>query len=789
MQVTYPGGGATNNNYARIPNANLPSWITSAGSFTVRGWVRRGSGAGTAFRTVCTLANLFHVQISSGTGAAVRLCVHDNDSTTNCNATLEPANEEWIFFAGTWNSGTNAMVMVARSQSKARTAGTATFAPGGVTTRTIGDFFVGKNKLTTEGGGAGAVNAWDGQIGWLVISNEASTQAELEGMVDAAFTELSGQTGRYSPIIGLTYAGSGFAGVLGSPWFAPHGPISQEPNNGAGGARAGVAVTDTNWVWWNYNDASPTNAEFEAIVDENPTFDVVGSLTFADDDTSFFGLVPPGLTTNGNNGVRSTALARLRDNNPPAGITRVLCVANSRAVRNNYFADGPATYGVWSGNYANGLAASRTSKLAGCFNFLVSAGAWRRPFYDAAVGPASTGTFQGITSGTYNDFSRIWTNSLITASKGPGQGVRFGSAGATLTQRMTPLAGSLLDGTTQILHEAVFLEYPGSADGFDWEIEEGATAGDAGVDIDTGTETGLDTTAVTYTYTTATDSYNSGTPNIVAALPSADQAEIANLLAAGHLVGVYVSAGTGVGSIAQVLSITPGATATITLKHAFNTAIVNGDTLKFGRVGFRVLRTTQPIPGNTYQGWRITANAGLIWLSVGCEAVGVSGWSVGTAGHGGNGYPAQISDAWTGLYGKMAQSLGIDAAFLFVAGQDSAVPDDREEYATLLGLPTGSCILASDPVHRVVDNQTVTWAEDSLAQTIFPAVVSTESCGSLIAAYSRSYKHNITHPSIEQYKLVFDTIWTEAAGIQAERAGASRGRGRGRGRRSAARLA
>lgn len=779
MQILYPG---TNNaNYSRIASADLPTWIKTDGSnsFTVAAWVRRASTASTSFRAVCILGNLFHIQISSGTGAAVRLVVHDDDGSTNCSAVLEPANSEWIFLACSFNASTNAMVMVARSQSKSRTAATATYVPGGVTTRTYGDFFVGKNKLTTEGGGAGTAAAWDGDIGWIAVHNVASTQGTLETLVDAAFTELSGQTGRYSPIIPLT--GPGF---LGHKWFVPHGIASQQPLTnadttdyaGVGGDRVGATVADGTYVWWNFTAGTSSNADAEAIMDVYSPFDVNGTLVHIADDAAFFGLVPPGLTTNGNNGVASTTLVELRDNTPRvgAGIRRIGCSANSRGCRTEAFTGGPATYGAWSANFAHGLAASRYSNVGGMVNVPVLGGANSRPIFDMPIGPASSGTISAITSSTYNDFSRLWTNSPVTGSKGPGHGVRLAPS-ASLCQRVRIASGTKINGATAIMHDAFVLEFPGSTDTCAWDIRDGATAGDAGTSAASGSETGIDTTSITYTYTTVTDSYSSGTPSITLALSAPDQVTLAALLAATPTrIGLHISAGTGTGSIAQILSITPGATCVITLKHALATAIGNGATIKLGRVGIRRMRNTAPIATNAYQGYTLTAGSGgtgIVWFAVSAVATGVDGWAPGTFGWGAHGFTAQISEAWTGIYALIADALDLDAMFYFVAGQQSSTHADREAFADLIGLPAGDSIFASDPVHRIVDNQTVDFAEDSLAQSARPALVATESAGSLMACASFSGKHNNTHPSMEQYYLLWSANWTIAAGIEAEPSG------------------
>lgn len=757
MQITFPGGGATEANYIA---ETMPAWVYTD-SFTVAGWFRRRAAADSAFRAIAFVPNLFLLR-SSGTVVSVQVFTNVATGQVNISGI---ANGEWVYVAASYDVGTGAIVLVARSENMARSANTGTLATGA---RTTGTAKIGKNKATSEGGGAGTATAMDGEISGLCIKSGARTKAQLEAMVDAAFT--SGYS-RHA----LEYVGSGFLGINDLKWVELLGVMRQAPDVGNGGARAGVAVTADNFVFQYFDESADfigasansvaSNAEVEAVFGRTGTATINGTLTYANSDPAFFQLQAPGQLVDGNNGVGSSAFVRMRAGTPQ-GQERATHCSNSRGGRSVWYAGGPEIWGVWSGNHCNGAAAARLSVLGGAHNFAVSRATWRRPFFDCTAVPYNSGTVDSITSGTYDDFTRGFTGSMVEGSPGPGGGVRLGSTGAAIAQRCVFTAGTRLDGTTQVLHEAVLPEYPGHPGSFDWAIEDAAAITGTGTVVLSGTETGMDTEEGTHTFSVVNDVYNAGGPSLTLEDFDSDLAtSIQGHLNGGAIVVVYVKSGTGVGSLAQIVAVTPGSETVLTLRHALGNSVGNNAVLSFGVWRYRRLRVVAPVPTAACQGFTISGNAGVVWYSVSVEAVGLDLYSMGTFGWGGHGYSDQINEGFLGMYPLIFEAIGSTSVYLYHATQNTIGPEDRMTFAALVPLEASKVILMADQMHRIVDATTVAWAEASLLQTTHPAVVGTEGAGSLTWADSEGEVQNNSHPAVENMYRLFNSSMEAGASI------------------------
>lgn len=746
--------GTNDTHYLSIPSGSAPSWLW-ADSYTLLVWCWRHASASTVFRIAAMLQNVAQVRISD-TAAGGRIMTDSAQVVMVNAASCINGNEKWALVGISWNRSTNAFVVCGVSDGETLVSATGTAAPG---THTPGALFLGKNKNGgSDGGGLGTVAAWYGDIGACAVHGGALSQAALEAAVQDIFDRRDA-TGPLTSVA---------SGLLNPKWVAMNWGVPQTVTGGTSGTRLGAAITDTNYVWLGHDDASPTEAEVEALFDAHQTFDVVGTVNFADTDTSFFVDPQPGLVLDGDddpilsNEVGSDALVRIRDGDYD-GVERVLCWGGTVGSNDVGYAGGPANWGHWGASWASGLAAHRFSALAGMCNVPVTDEARVLPIFEIGLAPAQSGTFYPLTEAPFSDFSRAAFGSTVANSNGPGAGIRFGSNGATLSQRARMTAGTLLDGTTTVKHTAVFFRYPGHSGGFaTWAIEDADDVDGAGDPVDSGVfGVDLDSEDRTHTYDTPADSYNAGTRTL--SLVGFNATGIVPLEWFVHVK----TGGSGTGAIAQIESVTPGATAVITLVHPLGNTPSDGVTLSFGPGSLEFLEVTAPIPTKEYQGFTVTGDTGLVWLAVGAEAVGVEGLVPGPCGALSKGYADQIDQAFTGFPAAIVAIWDPSAAVLFHA-VDNSGPEDREAMAALIPVDDASIVLAADMVHHLTDTVAQTWAEDALGQSVFPAVCGMELCGTLLSQYGRGRRQTVVKPSIEGLEHAWDAFFTAAAGIPEE---------------------
>lgn len=781
MQTVFAEPNTTSGPYGQIEAAAVPAWVYTD-SFTFGAWVKRSAGSSTSFRSIFIVENLLLVYMSS---TSARVSIMEDGATAIVSASVGHTdyNDEWVFICGSWNRSTNAIVCVVQSESKARTAGTGTKAPG---THTPGSIYFGRDKEAGMGSSGTTALGWTGPLGAMSLRSGAATQAELEAWADAAWTTLTnpGQTGLYDPTIPITYAGAGVLGLLSPKWIGvnctvPQRPLDPDTLGVTDGARVGddttaSTITNTNYCWIEYEDATPSNNEVENWICTYRPFVVSGTLKFIENDTTFFGMPSPALGTDGNNGVASNQVRRLKAR-AFVGRECGLSWSNSRGASDIAFDGGPEIWGSWPGNHACGRSAAFYDKLGGMVNVPIDTGTQNHPIFPQPAVPELSGSFTNAqSSATWGDHSRDWTNSGNAASTGPGRITVFTTNGASLTQRATKNTDTLFNGATQWRHRIAIKCYPGPhADTYDWHASDAPDVDSAGTTIDSGSGSGLNTTVQTHTFVSIDDTYNNGT------LTFTLEGFVPTAIAVGHRVMLGNS--KAYSSIASFE--TAGSTTLIVLTHALRTDPVDGEEIYFGPFGVQVLDKTYAAPtgGNVCQGLTITGDAtggiGLQLLGKGAEAVGISMLVTGTGGHDGHGYGPQMDDAFADVYDWVFDVW--DVTFLTLhGGTQNSTQDDQMDFARLSGLPAANVILVGDMVHKINDaTNTGTWNTAILAQTEFPGIVATNASGSLMWALGEGKRREFTHPGIEHFEFHERMTWSTASdGIPAEPSATGAGR-------------
>lgn len=759
MNILHPGG-ATATVYGMIETVDVPSFVYSD-SLNFSGWFSRGSSAGATGRTALLAQNLLMIW-TTNTVARLSIIVDGAGAiTTVDSATFGTSlNGQRFFIAGSWDRATGAIIVVCRTATETK-VGTGTKVAAA---HTAGRVFWGKHKESGDGSSGTLSTAWNGEIGGMVLRSGALTQAQLEGICAAAWTEIPGQAGRYDPTVPLMYAGSGYAGPRSKLIaFNVDGSQDAQGTGAVDGARIGGAVADGHCVWI-YNDGSHTsNNDVENnVFSFRRAVTITGAMTYAADDPAFFGIPSPDLGTDGNNGVASNFVRRMKAR-APSGVERIACLGNSRAVDVTGYAGGPSIYGTWSGNHASGLAGHFSDLLGGFANVAPNTAAQAHPIFPFATAPRQSGSFLNTSSGggLWSDFSRLWTNSTTSTSTGTGRITVFASSGATLTQRATLNPDTLFDGATQFRWRAAFIGYPGHPGSLTWKIEDAENTADAGVEVTNGSVTGMDTTVATHTYSTTNDGYNVGTKTL--ALLGFD----ASGLSAGMVVHTTTSH-----SLAEIVTVTPGASATIVLKDVLKSSPANGESLRFGPVTYPAVDVTVDAPtgDNVCQGFSVTANNGGLWPSYGAEAVGVDCIVPGTMGATGHGFAWQLENCNTGVIREVIEACGFTAALFHGGTQNSTTIEHYEAMAALTELPTANTVFVGDMVHKISDT-TLTGSRNTemLAQTIRPAIVATNKSGSLAWAIGAMKRRDVAHPAIEQHVEHFANVFgTASDGIPVE---------------------
>jgi len=748
----------SSSNHLQIANADLPSWLYASGatnSFIVGFWMRRNSGAGVGFRNVFFFQNLFQIVTSGSVGTVARFVALTDTTTTNYTAGITGGgapNEKWLYVLAGWDKGTNeCWICLTANDGQAYVKGAFTHS-----THTPGVMKVGATFATPADGGSSGVSSHQGEIGPIVIKNfQLSTEATIKAICQSIYDS--------KDIAGLfSYSGNGLGGESDSEWMAVNFSIPQSVGTSivAGAtqpARYGdniVGGASTNYVWMRKGAAVSSSG---SLIEARP-ITVNGTLVYLDHEqvvSNFFVRKPPGLTTPGVNSVNSPIGKRLADDTP-SGIEKILVWSNSRGMRNT-FRGGSALPALWYNfeqNHAQGYTVARLSNAAGVLNSppATTSVPFRRFGTDQPNGARSTSTesLRTYSSATYNDFLRAWTNAGVT-NQGPGLGVALHTNGAVYSQRLRKYAGSKLDGVqgTGWRHQIHMMKFPGSCNSFDVGSCESSTS-NANVSVTPiNSVSGFDTTLHTATFADLTDTYNAGTKTLVLGVTALTG------IVPGDLC--FVSSGTGVGSLAEVESINVNGDSTVVFRHAFQTAIADGSVLKFGPKEFVTIDHTLALPTLEFQGLHLTHTGTtghlLCVYATSGWAEGVDGWVFGPAGWGGNGFSNQYNGGFSTMFEDVARAVGANAVMLHHATQ-GATPANRSTAAGFFvdaGIPAQNILLMSDQQHHPLSATHENWVNDSLAQSVYPAVNGSESL--LVGDFYNQLANNAasdgSHPSVE----------------------------------------
>lgn len=749
MYLSNTGGTST---YIEISSADLPAWLSGTGagnSFVIGLWTYRPLAAATTFRTPFFIQNVLAVR-SSNSAYGARVFDNTTSIATASASIGADSTNNWVFSLVGWDKGAGTLHVCSKDQT-GRAYSSIAAAPG---THSAGNIYLMRNFQNPADGGGAAIPAWYGELGPVIVKNvQIATQAAYEAIVDAVYDSKNA-------LGALLHVGNGLNGISDSEWLAFNVTLPQECDKAvvAGateGIRRGTTLisgASTNYAWIRKGAAVTNSGDFDTV---RPTV-VVGTLTAADHEQlvpGFFVRSVPGQTTNGINSVNSPICKRVALNQP-RGLEKILVWSNSRGMRGNYYDAGPVDTGLiynYPGNHAHGYIGATFSKCAGFINSPVLDSFARRFGHDAPANPLSSGTIAQVSSAstTYRDFTHFWTNSGRTG-EGPGRGLALVSNGAYISHKARKAPGSLLDGVqgSGWKHRAHLLKFPGAAS-VTVSLEEATAQNSAGSPSTIGTYN-LDTTTGG-PYQLFGGSYTAGTRTIVL------DAEVT--ASAGD--AIYVSSGTGLHGIAEIETITPNlplvGQTTIVIRRAFAIAPSAVDSqFKVGPWSFQTVEYDAPLPTLEYQGLRITrdsvANRIAVVHALDVWATGVSGWVWGQAGWGGNGYKPQTDGGALNLPRKIAEALGVDAVFMHNATQSTSTAQ-RKDFADLLAgyLPAKSVVFCSDQQHGTAEATSGSWANDSLSQSTYPAVVGMESqlVGDGYQQYATYQKANSAHPSFE----------------------------------------
>ncbi|MBL0922450.1 MAG: hypothetical protein IBJ10_10030 [Phycisphaerales bacterium] len=425
-----------------------------------------------------------------------------------------------------------------------------------------------------------------------------------------------------------------------------------------GGASAGAAVTTTNLVG--------RTASGSSMIGAHTLASVTSGITHVSPDSK-----PPSggwAYTPAATGVsqalidaESTYARMLGRGDAPEGIAVVLVVDNSRGIGSNDGGTPPR-----NGSRIGGMERARIAQLAGSVLAPCSLSTGSpRLFWGQASAPPSSGTVLSVSGGagasSVGDFSRDGTGSSQAGSLGTGAGL-FLAAGASVTQTMESHAENtgLVTPDKAVKVSAQYLAFPGAGD-YAFRASKGAATNAQTPFGDATTIDDADTAAQSRVYDPDPDSYNAGTRTLVVTLAQAPSV--------GHVA--YVAERTSKAEISAVSSA--GNVRTLTLRHAFQTAPQEGDTIHFGPQELRSFELE--IAGdvdNRFRGLQLTMSGGPgYWATKSGVLASGSGWAFGAIGAGGKGHQQQIEANNTGNAAALAALAQPALALVSAVTQDA----------------------------------------------------------------------------------------------------------------------
>ncbi len=364
------------------------------------------------------------------------------------------------------------------------------------------------------------------------------------------------------------------------------------------------------------------------------------------------------------------------------GVRRVIVSANSRGVQRN---DGA---GERTGNYADALQHLHEDTLAGVL--LRPATLARHPWaaFDAVEeAPWMSGNIEDLSS---SEYSRFFTGS--TSGGNPGAGVLL-RRGAAYALRAQPFGMMRPDAPLTV--RAHVLEYPGASDVI-WSGNAGPSQGAAGQAVGAPVVCRLDTQRSSHVY-----------------LPAEGDSLVARTLTLRGTPDVQIGdacvygGGINVVEAVSVDEASAGRTR-VTLAHLPQASIRAGDRVLFGPWGLRTLRADMPAldpddpnrwrglavePGAT--GYPLALFAFDAWRTDAAE-----GFIVGGVGWGGNGFRAQIDQAFPGALEAWMRLSEADVWLQGMAQQDS-VPASMGEFTAIVraALPDAEIAWVGETAH------------------------------------------------------------------------------------------
>lgn len=615
----------------------------AAGDFTVLVWYRP-SGIAEAQAGILQIPGLATLRIDPGNGVTGTITKGGAGGTTAAAAAnLQLAPGEWALLAISLRTSDGRFFVFAQGESTPLKVGAVTVPAlaGSVAGPVTGDMAIGSSPS-----GLPAAQGLYGMIAvrthWLQASDFAAVWNSRRHW--AAFDADN------------TAAGGNMAGPGGCVWMTNHA-MTTGPLDAVGvftfdrAAVVGQPVGTGNVHV--YTSLGVWAGELAVV---RPVTAAAGFVYRSHSDPPYDGFFVPDLPGSGiarDVVARPSPLARQMVTGPQQPL-RIVVGSNSRGMGGH---DGSA---FAPSNYAHGFIELERARVMGILlrpAILSSGGGTWFGFDTQQSSPPQSGpgTIVAISgdpspSGT---FSRFWTGSMSGTSLGPGEGLLL-RPGAHYAMRCKPEPGSLIAADAPLTVAAYVLRYPGSS-GVTWRPGKGVNQGGDGY-LGPGTAVSLDSTSWTRVLQ-AGDHMQGSTALVV----SDDQTDGVH---AGD--AVFVSAGTGVGSISVVTGVVfDGTSTTITFSHPFFGAPAVGSTVRAGAWAFERIEyawaALDPGDPQVWRGLRLeadTAGAGVVVFSFSAWRPGVDGYAFGTAGWGGHGYQQQIDQSFPGSIEALSSAAG-----------------------------------------------------------------------------------------------------------------------------------
>jgi hypothetical protein len=680
-----PGGGSS----IVFSSSDPPPVFAGAPSgFSLVFWVRRDAGGPGDSPRILGLGTAADIGFDDGANG-IRV-VFSGTSTLDVLIPIRDASQqhgvprgEWILVGLSFEPGFGRLRAWARSESVAT-----------VTASMVDGTWSGGPFWPVSLGSDGNANAFDGQLGLLVIRGHPITDTDFgmlwTGAAPAYFTP-------------VTARGGSLSGLSGVQWMIGHGTITLPNvlvNPDAAGAEIGSAVTRDNLLVFSRGDDSDyySCGRLESVVGE-------WTMRSPHEEGERWGGVfereLPVADLSGSRMVEAVSpKARLLADGTPAGLIRVIASGNSRAVRRN-----PFFYDEGFENWAFGAYRVRQETVAGFIIPALFDGGHPWPGFRGA--PRSSGTVNAsrwtpLNSAAFGNFgSSGFTNNHFPEYDLVGSAIVI-EPGGVYSPKARPEPGTLFgDPTKPLTVGAMLLEFPGGGTVLHQGEKSVAQDDSEFTLVGAPTSTDTDTTVVAHALTT---------PDVVQ--PSQ------NRLVLGRVIteikrgqGCYIDGGPGVGGISMVTAVdrSSGTETVITLERWFPTDPEPGSsTLRFGPVAPSWISAPwdglEPNDPEIYRGISLTAVDGpVVVLFVECYNPGADGFVIGSVGRGGYGYTMQLGGLFSENGVPYMSGLRADVWLQFFAQQ---------------GSPPSSMVTYTDHIRAASPQTEIWWCGDPDFNTV-----------------------------------------------------------------------